>query len=105
MADARKLVLLTHGGWGTSLLKGVEMILGKVDFVHEIPLTASQTLPEYLDAVEAYVSDISEGSLILTDLLGGTPSNVAAVVGNKTGIRVFCGLNAQSSALTNSHAS
>ena len=33
-----EILLLTHGGWGMSLVKGIEMLLGKVDFVHEIPL-------------------------------------------------------------------
>ena len=37
---------------------------------------------------------ISADSLIITDLFGGTPSNVAAAIGNQTGVRVFCGLNA-----------
>ena len=89
-----KIVLLTHGGWGTQLAKSLEMILGKIDCVHEIALEPSFTLPEYLGMVREYVDAISPDSLIITDLLGGTPSNVAAVVGNQTGVRVFCGLNA-----------
>ncbi len=92
MANKRRIVLLTHGGWGLALTRGIEMILGPVDFVREIPLTPSATFAEYLDHVESYVSGLSPDSLIMTDMLGGTPSNVAAVVGNRLGIRVFCGL-------------
>lgn len=89
-----KIVLLTHGGWGTQLVKSLEMILGKIDCVHEIVLEPSFTMPEYLGMVRSYADTISEDSLIITDLFGGTPSNVGAAVGNQTGIRVFCGLNA-----------
>lgn len=89
-----EIVLLTHGGWGMALVGGISMILGKVDCVHEIALEPSFTLPEYMGMVGSYVGGLSEGSLIITDLIGGTPSNVGAVIGNKTGIKVFSGLNA-----------
>ena len=86
-----EILLLTHGGWGMSLVKGIEMLLGKVDFV---PLEPTYTLPEYMQMVKEHAEAMSVDSLILTDLIGGTTSNVAAVIGNQTGIKVFCGLNA-----------
>ena len=89
-----EILLLTHGGWGMSLVKGIEMLLGKVDFVHEIPLEPTYTLPEYMQMVKEHAEAMSVDSLILTDLIGGTTSNVAAVIGNQTGIKVFCGRNA-----------
>ena len=94
MEKETKIVLLTHGGWGESLVASLQMILGKIDCVHEIPLKPSYTLSEYMGMVREYVDTISADSLIITDLFGGTPSNVAAAIGNQTGIRVFCGLNA-----------
>jgi D-glucosaminate-specific PTS system IIA component len=69
------------------------MIIGKVDFVQEIALLPAYTLPEYMGMVGEYVDGISPDSLIITDLVGGTPSNVAAAIGNQTGIKVYCGLN------------
>lgn len=89
-----KIVLLTHGGWGEALVSSLEMIFGAIDCVHEIPLKPTYTLPEYMGMVREYVDTISERSLIITDLFGGTPSNVGAAIGNQTGIKVFCGLNA-----------
>lgn len=94
MDKQTKIVLLTHGGWGMSLVKSLEMILGKIDCVTEVALEPSFTLEDYLQAVRAEVENISDGSLIITDLIGGTPSNVGTLVGKQTGIRVFCGLNA-----------
>ncbi len=92
--ERTEIVLLTHGGWGRALIKGIEMILGKVDCVHEIALEPSHTLSEYMGMVDDYVQNLSSDSLIITDLIGGTPSNVAALIGNQTGIKVFSGLNA-----------
>ncbi|MBZ2175993.1 hypothetical protein K8M07_12160 [Schnuerera sp. xch1] len=89
-----KILLLTHGGWGMSLVRGVEMILGKIDFVKEVPLLPNDTLLDYKKKVIAISEKMSEDSLILTDVLGGTTTNVAAVVGRQRGIKVICGLNA-----------
>ena len=47
MDNKPQILLLTHGGWGMSLVKGVRMILGAVDFVSEVPLLPEMTLPEY----------------------------------------------------------
>ncbi len=92
--NTSKILLLTHGGWGMSLVKGIEMILGKVNCVHEIPLMPTYTLPEYMNMVQKYVNTISSDSIIITDILGGTPSNVAAAIGNRYNLKVFTGLNA-----------
>ncbi|MCD8089524.1 MAG: PTS sugar transporter subunit IIA [Clostridiales bacterium] len=93
--DAKpKILLLTHGGWGISLLKGVSMILGKVDFVSEIALLPEMTLSEYMGLVKAEVEKLPEGSVIMTDVFGGTTTNVAAKLGSEYNLKVYSGLNA-----------
>lgn len=94
MNEKPQILLLTHGGWGMSLVKGVRMILGTVDFVSEIPLLPEMALPEYLGKVKAEVEKMPEGSLILTDVFGGTTTNVGAKLGRDFGIKVYSGLNA-----------
>ena len=94
MEQPVRILLLTHGGWGMSLVRSLEMILGKIECVDEIVLEPSHTLQDYLGLVKEYMETVSPKSLIITDLIGGTPSNVAAMVGNQTGVRVLCGLNA-----------
>lgn len=89
-----QILLLTHGGWGMSLLNGVRMILGAVDFVEEIPLMPEMTLPEYLTKVREKAETLPEGSLILTDVFGGTTTNVGAKLGKDLNIKVYSGLNA-----------
>lgn len=89
-----QILLLTHGGWGMSLVNSLKMVIGTVDFVHEIPLLPEVTFSEYYTAVADYVSKMPEGSLILTDIFGGTTTNAAAKVGRDTGIKVISGLNA-----------
>lgn len=88
-----QVLLLTHGGWGMSLVEGVKMIIGAVDFVQEIPLMPKMTLQEYKKTVEKTVEKIPENSLILTDVFGGTTSNVAAQIGKDRKVKVISGLN------------
>ena len=65
-----------------------------VDFVSEVPLLPEMTLPEYLGKVKAEVEKLPEGSIILTDVFGGTTTNVGAKLGRDFHIKVYSGLNA-----------
>lgn len=89
-----QILLLTHGGWGMSLLEGVKMVVGAVDFVKEHPLKPQVTFQEYLAEVRVIADTLPEGSLIITDMFGGTTTNAAAVIGREKNIKVISGLNA-----------
>lgn len=89
-----QILLLTHGGWGMSLMEGVRMVIGAVDFVKEAPLRPQVTFQEYLALVREAADAMPDGSLILTDMFGGTTTNAGALVGREKNIRVFSGLNA-----------
>ncbi|MEG0958276.1 MAG: PTS sugar transporter subunit IIA [Erysipelotrichaceae bacterium] len=96
-----KILLLTHGGWGLELKKSVEMIIGKIDFVEEVALKPENNLQEFKTEVLNKIENLKKednGNVnitILTDLFGGTTTNVAAVIANQENkeIRVFAGLN------------
>lgn len=90
-----RILLLTHGGWGAALLAGVRMIVGAVDYVDELALTPQMTLQEYKDMVADYFTAHDPAScVIMVDLFGGTPGNVAAAFSKDKDIDVICGLNA-----------
>ena len=89
-----EILLLTHGGWGLQLCNSLRMVMGEIEGVTEIALMPVDTLGEYYQRVEAMVKSMPEGSLILTDFIGGTTSNVAARLSADYPIAVICGLNA-----------
>ena len=72
-----QILLLTHGGWGQQLCNSLRMVMG-----------------EFYQRVEAVVKTMPEGSLILTDFIGGTTSNVAARLSADYPVAVISGLNA-----------
>lgn len=88
------ILLLTHGGWGQQLCNSLRMVTGEISGVTEIALMPVDTLGEFYQRVETVVKNMPEGSLILTDFIGGTTSNVAARLSADYPVAVVCGLNA-----------
>lgn len=70
------------------------MVTGEIKGVTEIALMPVDTLGEFYQRVEAVVKTLPEGSLILTDFVGGTTSNVAARLSADYPVAVIAGLNA-----------
>ncbi|MFW5815534.1 MAG: PTS sugar transporter subunit IIA [Wenzhouxiangella sp.] len=100
------IVLVTHNGLGESLRHQAEMILGR-----SLPMTlvsvADQADPERslaeLAAAIAHSSD-ADGVLILTDLPGATPHNLALKAAAGHDLPVVSGLNLSMLLKTVSHA-
>ncbi|MDN6018381.1 MAG: PTS sugar transporter subunit IIA [Hafnia alvei] len=89
-----QILLLTHGGWGSQLCASLRMVTGDIQGVAEIALMPVDTFSEFFQRVEQAVIAMPKGSLILTDFIGGTTSNVAARLSVDYPIGVICGLNA-----------
>ena len=90
------ILLLTHPGVGSSLLHSATRILGETVLATrclEVPagsdveaaMTAAGGLLETLDD--------GDGVLILTDVYGATPSNIACAIHTRGGSSVVSGLN------------
>lgn len=90
------VVLITHGRLGHELKLAVENMLGEQAQMETVSVTAGATLDSMRDemnlAVEA-VSGQGEGVLILSDIFGGTPCNLAAGIASKDDVMVVTGVN------------
>jgi D-glucosaminate-specific PTS system IIA component len=89
-----EILLLTHGGWGTKLLDSLKMIIGETEGVYEVALAPMDTFDEFYQKVKAKIQSMPENSLIITDIFGGTTSNVAARLSVDFKINVVSGLSA-----------
>lgn len=89
-----QILLLTHGDWGIQLKKSLKMILGQIDNVETIALTPIDTLSDFYNKVQKQVQKMPSGSLIITDLFGGTTTNVALQLSREYNICVITGLSA-----------
>ena len=94
MEKELEILLLTHGDWGKYIIEAGKMIVGNVDRVSQISLNPADTFEEFYEKVENKVSEMKEGSLIITDIFGGTTTNVAAKLSLSYKINIISGLNA-----------
>ena len=91
------ILVVTHGRIGEELCAAVEHVLGtqrQLAFVsvngHD---SVSHKQAEIASAIEAVRPDTDEGVLILTDMIGCTPSNLAAREGIKGREAIVTGVN------------
>jgi mannose PTS system EIIA component len=89
------IVLVTHGRLAHEFIAALEHIVGKQEKMIAICIDADDDMArrrqDILDAIEA-VKDKS-GVVLLTDMFGGTPSNLAISVMNQTKVEVLAGVN------------
>lgn len=75
------ILVVTHGNFGTELLKSAELIIGKQENVKTLGLNHGDNVEELCDRVYESIKqlDNGDGVLVFTDLFGGSPSNVVAM--------------------------
>lgn len=88
------VVLVSHGAIALEMLKVVEAIIGEVDAMQAVSTESGE--PEAIrerirEAIEQ--TDQGDGVLIVTDMFGGTPANLALSFLNEKSIEVVTGAN------------
>ncbi len=90
------IVLATHGDFGNSLLGTLRMIMGDDSGVKSAALLNEDSLETFQEKLEKALLNADpadKGSLVLVDMLGGTPFNVAVQMARRKKIRVITGVN------------
>jgi len=86
----------SHGNYAKEALKSAEMVIGDQSNTASFTLTETMDLAMTIkEAQNAYHSlDNEAGTLILTDIVGGTPTNVATVLKKKEeNVSLLAGFN------------
>ena len=89
------LVLVTHGHLAEEFRSALEHVVGPQEQIETICIgpddDMEQRRQDILDAVEAV--DTDAGVVLLTDMFGGTPSNMAISVMDAEKVEVLAGVN------------
>ena len=89
------LILVTHGRLAEHFVEAMEHVVGGQQAIATICIGPSddmeQRRQEIADAIAAV--DTGSGAIILTDLFGGTPSNLAISLLDAGRIEVIAGIN------------
>ena len=89
------LLIVTHCDLGKELLNAAEFIVGKIEAVDTIAITETSGTDLLRKRIEAKIGalDKGDGVLILTDMFGGTPSNLSLSFLKEGKIEVLTGVN------------
>ena len=89
------MVVVTHGQLATELVNAAEMIVGDLPQFTAVSIgwhdDVSDARQEIEQAIERVRGDA--GVLLLTDMFGGTPSNVGMTFLEKDSVEVITGVN------------
>jgi PTS system mannose-specific IIA component len=89
------LVIVTHGGLAQEFLAALEHVHGPQEQVVAISIGPNDDMEtrrsEILEAVNGV--DTGKGAILLTDMFGGTPSNLAISVMEQAKVEVIAGVN------------
>lgn len=89
------VVLVTHPNLGEEFMRSAEMICGKIPRVVTVSIDTRREAEELRRGVAEAIrkADEGDGVLILTDMFGGTPSNMSLAFLQENRVEVLTGLN------------
>jgi PTS system mannose-specific IIA component len=89
------ILIVTHCDLGAELLNAAEFIVGKVDKADTVAITETSGSEKLRKLIEDKVTALNSGDgvIILTDMFGGTPSNLSLSFLREDQIEVLTGVN------------
>jgi len=89
------LVLVTHGRLAVEFRAALEHVVGEQKQIETVTIgpddDVEQRRRDIIEAVKK--ADAGDGVVILTDMFGGTPSNLAISVMGRPKVEVLAGIN------------
>ena len=89
------LVLVTHGNLATEFVTAMEHVVGTQKSIAAICIDAHDDVEQKREEISSAIANVQdgEGVIILSDLFGGTPSNLAISLMDKGKVEVIAGVN------------
>jgi PTS system mannose-specific IIA component len=88
-------LVVSHGHLAQELVAAAEMIVGEISHIHAVSIGWHDDVDEARKEIERRIGEVDLGSgvLILTDMFGGTPSNIAFAFHNPGKVEIVTGVN------------
>lgn len=89
------LVLVTHGQLATEFRAALEHVVGPQDAIETVSIGPDDDMEQRRDDILAAVKSVDRGDgvAVLTDMFGGTPSNLAISIMDQGHVEVIAGVN------------
>ncbi len=89
------MVLVTHGRLAVEFIAALEHVVGPQENVRAISIGPDDDMEQRRKEIIDSVGEVDDGDgvVLLTDMFGGTPSNLAISVMENTKVEVIAGVN------------
>lgn len=89
------MVLVTHGRLAAEFIAALEHVVGPQDNISAVCIGPDDDMEQRRQDILVAVADVDEGDgvVVLTDMFGGTPSNLAISIMKEANVEVIAGVN------------
>jgi PTS system mannose-specific IIA component len=89
------LVLVTHGRLAAEFVAALEHVVGSQERVLAVCIGADDDIEARRAEIVRAIREVDDGAgvVVLTDMFGGTPSNLAISTMDRKGVEVIAGVN------------
>lgn len=88
-------VIISHGQVANELLAAAEAVVGDLSHITAVSIGWHDDVEMAKDEIATAIDNVSEGNgvLILTDMFGGTPTNISAMFLEENAVEIVTGVN------------
>ena len=89
------LVLVTHGNLANEFISAMQHVVGKQTQVEAVCIGPEDDMEMRRSEILQKVENVNDGTgvVVLTDMFGGTPSNLAISIMDRAKVEVIAGIN------------
>ena len=89
------LVLVTHGNLANEFISAMQHVVGKQEKVAPVCIGPEDDMEMRRAEILKKVEEVNDGSgvVVLTDMFGGTPSNLAISIMDRAKVEIIAGVN------------
>jgi PTS system mannose-specific IIA component len=89
------LVLVTHGNLAKEFLSAMQHVVGKQEQIDTVCIGPNDDMEIRRDEIIKKVDAVNSGDgvVLLTDMFGGTPSNLAISIMDRANVEILAGIN------------
>lgn len=88
-------VIVSHGQVANELLAAAETVVGELSFIKAVSIGWHDDVEMAKNEISRAIKSVSDekGVLILTDMFGGTPTNISAMFIKENEVEIITGVN------------
>lgn len=89
------LVLVTHGNLANEFVSAMQHVVGKQEQVATVCIGPDDDMEMRRNEIMSKVNETNSGDgvVLLTDMFGGTPSNLALSIMDRANVEILAGIN------------